>query len=223
MWLVPYSHEETRVLGYVYLIRRCFRASRRNQRLRVGTFLPLKKQRSQARHSKTLKQTYVFSQRWTVQWNVLKEATSNQSATWESQWRSHTSRIWFLSPSGFSSSWPWEDSDKLEISWTWLKLISSKILYNNKSSARRQRAAVRNALGSTARQTSALSCWKSGVISGKLLNLPEPPEGEPVTPDIGTSKTSEGGAQPMARSRHTTNIPSQSPILLKCQPICVGW
>lgn len=64
-----------------------------------------------------------------------------------------------------------KNSDELEISWTWLKLISSQILHHNiaKCSAARQHGAVGHALGSRVRQSSAVQCWKSWVMSGKLL------------------------------------------------------
>lgn len=50
------------------------------------------------------------------------------------------------------------NSDSLEISWTWLKLISSETLHPHntaESTARRQHVAEKNAPGARARQTSA--------------------------------------------------------------------
>lgn len=81
---------------------------------------------------------------------------------------------------------------------------------------------VENALGPAARQTSAPNlapqCCKSPVISGVLLNLPEPAEGDTVMPNIGT-RGSEGLATARGYGRHTASTVSlTSPFFLKFPP-----
>lgn len=91
-----------------------------------------------------------------------------------------------------------KNSDKLEISWTWLLElhISSKILHHNiaKSSARRQREAVKNAQVLEPDRL-WLKTWLFNVKeldNCRQVSLLEPLEGETIISNIGTSKISKG-------------------------------